>query len=289
METTTSFSHAGSIGDVWASCPVIKKYYEKQGKKAIVYLVKDQRAHYYDGATHPTKNKDGELVMLNEQMIEMMKPLLLAQEYIEDVRIYNGEEIRVDLNKIRETFVGMPNFSINMWYFMVFPDLICDLSKDWFVVPETDKDLAKEKILINRTERYQNRNIDYSFIKEFEDNCLFIGTMREYNNFCINFDLNIKKLNVNSFLEYAQAIKQSKFYLSNQSQGFQIAEGIHHPRIIEWCEFAPNVIPNGANGYPFLGQEALEYCFNYLNGTEQEFFKKLKTRSKEAGNLVEWD
>lgn len=284
MNRVTTFSHAGSIGDVHASMAAIKSHCEQTNKKAILYLQKDVLAWYYDGAVHPTKNKDGQQVMLNEDMINMLIPLYKEQPYIEDVRVYTDEKIDVDLNKIRETFVGMPNFDLRRWYFYVFPDLNWDLSKDYMTIPDTDVDFAKGKILINRTERYTNRNIDFSFLKDYEDDCLFIGTMREYNNFCINFDLNIRKLNVKNFLEFGQAIKQSKFYIGNQSQGFQIAEAIHHPRILELCEFAPNVIISGANGYDYFAQDSLEYYFHYLNGTKSLFFQKLKSRLQEAAN-----
>jgi len=280
MIQPNSFKSSGNIGDTWAALPAIKTYSEREGRKVFLYLVNGQRANYYEGATHPTKDEEGEEVQLNMDMINMMIPLLKEQPYIEDVRVYNDEDVLCDLDMIRHTYVGMPNFSIQRWYFYVFANLACDLSKDWMTVPDTDKDFAKGKILINRTERYNNPKIDYSFLKPFEDDCLFIGTMREYNNFTMNFDLNIRKVHIDNFLEYAQAVKQSKFYMSNQSQGFQIAEAIHHPRILELCQFAPNVIINGANGYDFFGQVQLEYYFHTLNGNEKAYLDSFKKPNK---------
>ena len=90
---TASFLHSGSIGDVWASLPAIRECYRKTGKKAILYLEKDCPAFYYDGATHPTRDASNEMVMLNEKMIGMMMPLLKAQEFIEDAKLWEGEEI----------------------------------------------------------------------------------------------------------------------------------------------------------------------------------------------------
>lgn len=259
-----SFLHAGSIGDVWASLPGLKEFYKKTGYKALLYLINGQKAIYYEGATHPTKNEDGDMVMLNESVIKMMMPLLREQEYIADVKIWNNQPIDVDLNRIREQFVGMPNFCISRWYFYVYPDLACDLSKQWMYVPETDKDFAKNKIIISRTERYNNETINYSFLKKYEDEIIFTGTMREYNNFCINFDLNVKKLSINNFLELAQAISQSKFHISNQTMAFQISQGILHPRILELCRYAPNVLVRGENAFDFFSQAALEYYVDFL-------------------------
>lgn len=279
---TLSFMHAGNIGDVWASLLPVKQAYIKTGKKAILYLFKGQKTEYYPGATHPTTNEKGEHVMLNEEVINMMLPLLKEQEYIEDARIFNDEHIDVDLNAIRDTPCGVPNFHLSMWYMFIFADLYADISQQWIDVPDSDKDLAKGKIVINRTQRYISQLVDYRFLKEYEDQCVFIGTMREYNNFCIDFDLNIPKLHVNTFLEFAQAIKQSRFYMGNQSQGFQLAEGLKHPRICELYGEAPNVLPVGKDAYGFLDRQiALENYFHTLNGTYEQYLYKLRILEKE--------
>jgi hypothetical protein len=283
MTETVGMVHAGSIGDVWASLPAVKEYHKQTGHKINFYLVKDLPAFYYEGATHPTKSDSGAEVMLNRKMIEMMIPLLEAQPFISECKVWEEEPYLVDLNQIRETYVGMPAMSINRWYFYVYPDLSCDLSGIWLTVPDGEKDLANGKILINRSERYRNDRLNYSFLKPYEDECVFLGTMREYNNFCMMFDLNIRKLHVDNFLEYAQSIKQSKFYMSNQSQGFQLAEGLKHPRILELSSIAPNVIPIGKDAYDFFAQDALEYYFHKLNGTyTQEVIEGFKENIKKS-------
>lgn len=280
---TKAFLHAGNIGDTWSAIPAMREYCRNTGNKIILYLKKDQPAEYYEGATHPTKNAEGEMVCLNQAMIDMMIPLLKEQDFIEDARTWNEEKIDVDMNGIRHTNVGMPALSINRWYFYSFPDLACDLSRKWLQVSMAEKNFAKGKILIARTDRYTNQNADYSFIKPYEDDCLFIGTMREYNNFCMQFDLNIRKLNVVNFLEYAQAVDQSEFFISNQTQGYQICQGIFHPSILEACIYAPNVIPVGEDMYDFINQRGLEYYFHKLNGTLKVYAEEIKkTASREA-------
>lgn len=273
---TVSFLHSGTIGDVWAAIPAINEYYRQTGKKIILYLENGHDAHYYEGAVHPTKDSNGKQVMLNEKMIQMMIPLLNEQESIECAKLWGKEPISVDLNLIRTTFVNLPWGCISRWYFYVYPDLACDLTGKWLHAPDAEKDICKGKILINRTERYTNPDINYAFLKPYEDECVFLGTMREYNIFCMTYDLNIRKGNVTSFLEYAQAIKQSKFYISNQSQGFQLAQGLKHPRIVELCAAAQNVIPIGENAYDFFHQKGLEYYFHKFNGTLEGFLEKMK-------------
>jgi hypothetical protein len=195
MVPATSFLHNGTIGDVIASIPGMREIYRKTGRKITLYLQNGQAAMYYKGATHPTRSKDGKtMVMLNDDAINMLAPLIKAQECFEDCKVWTNERIHIDLNKIRETFVGQPNFCISRWYFYVFPDMACDLSGRWLTVPETDKDFAKGKIIVTRTERYLNQEIDYFFLKPYEKDVLFSGTELEYLIFKHRFNLNIERL-----------------------------------------------------------------------------------------------
>lgn len=278
METNIC-SHSGNIGDVFAALPAMKGYYAKSGKKISLKLIKDVPAIYYDGAVHPTKNSDGQAVMLNENVIKMMIPLLMEQDCISDVSIWEeGTPTGVELHAIRTTYVGMPNLCINRWYFYVFPDFTINLANKWLQVPDAEKDFAKGKIVVTRSERYLNDRISYEFLKPYEDDIVFAGTMREYNNFCMTFDLNVKKLTINNFLELAQAIKQCKFHMTNQTMAFQISQGLKIPRILETSGMAPNCIPVGENAFDFMAQEGLEYPFHYLNGTLDKYLSEFKNK-----------
>lgn len=268
-KTIKKISHHGNIGDFWAALPAIRQFYRATNVKPIVYLVKDHPAIYAAGLTHPTKSDTGAEVSLNQSMCEMMKPLAEAQDYIEEVRIisthdYDKENIDISLSEIRNTYVGCPNFDLRRWYFYVFPDLACNLFEQYIFVEDSEKDLAKGKIIVSRSERYQNETINYSFLKKYEDDVVFCGTMREYNQFTMNFNLEIPKLIVNDFYEYAQALKQCKFHLSNQTMAFQISQGLQIPRIVELCNYAPNVIPTGEKAYDFFSQLALEWYVEQL-------------------------
>jgi hypothetical protein len=266
MGETKSFLHDGTLGDVVAALPAIKECYKKTGKKGILYLTSGKRAVYYEGAVHPTVNDKGENCMLNDGVINMLIPLVKAQEYIHDCRIHKEEKIDISLNVMRETFVNMPNGCISRWQFYTWPDLACDLSKVWLTVPDANKDFAKGKIIITRSERYLNPQINYFFLKKYEKDILFIGTELEYQIFKLRHNLKIKRLKIKNFLELAQAIKQSKFHISNQTMAFQVSTGLKHPRMVELCSFAPNVIPYGENAFDFYAQEACEYYVSFLNG-----------------------
>lgn len=270
MSSVTTFLHNGSIGDCWASIPVMKEYYRKFNKKIILYLEKDVKAFYYENATHPTIDKDGTMVMLNQQVIDMMIPLFKAQEFIEDCRVWNGEKIQGDLTQIRTTFVNMPHGDLRMWYPIIFPDLVCNFAVPYITVPEMKENFAKDKLIVARSERYHNPQVSYYFLKQYEDRLLFVGTDLEYAIFTIRYKLKITRLVVDNFLELAQILKQSLGLLSNQTQIFQIAEGLKIPRTLELCSFAPNVIPMGENGSYFYSQFSLMLYIKELLGETEK-------------------
>lgn len=272
-KVNNSFVHSGNLGDVISAMPSIRAFYEKTGIKPILYLRKGQLAFYYEGASHPVKNEKNEAVTLNQMMVDMATPLLAAQPYIGEVKEWPEEweeqkvegVIDLDLIRHKDVDVGMPYFPIQAWYFFIYPDLSCDLTKPWISVPYTDKDIAKGKIIVSLTERYRNPHINYEFLKVFEEDVLFTGTLREYNKFCMDYNVAAQKLNLDNFLQLAQAIGQCAFHISNQTMAFQISEGMKRPRMVELCPFAANVVPFfGEDCYGYLGQAAFEYYVKAL-------------------------
>ena len=267
--TENSVYHSGSIGDVWASLPAVKKLAELTKKKITYYLRPNIHAYYYDGATHPTKDENGTQVMLNKKMIEMMIPLLEAQPYIQKAEIHTTQPIWVPLTKFRHTEVGMPYHDLRKWYFYTYPNIFCDdLYKPYIFIPDAEKDFAKGKLIVARSERYRNADMNYGFLKQYEGQMIFAGTKLEYVDFCARFDVEMPLLKIDNFLELAQALKQCVGMISNQTMLFQIAEGMKINRMVEICKMAPNVCVQGPNGYESgYNWPSIEYWVG-------EFFKK---------------
>jgi hypothetical protein len=280
----TTVKHMANLGDVIASLAGLKKYYEITGKKIIFCQQLNVEANYYAGAVHPTTSNEGVQVMMNERMFEMMKPLLLSQEYIEDVVIFNGQKIDIDLDVIRsKVFVNMPQQAIQQWIMLAYPDLAADLSKAWISVdgvidisncnfkydslPTTEMTVnnLSDKIILNFTERYRNHIINYYFLKQYQTQLVFAGTENEKNIFCDKWGLDIPYLKINNFLQLAAIVKKSKFLLSNQSFLWNICEAMKTPRILELCQYAANCQPFiGEDSYGFYHQVGVEYYFEKL-------------------------
>lgn len=260
--------HYCNPGDVIASLVVCKKYYERTGRK-IRFLQKiNHRAAYYAGAVHPTVDESGANVTMNRPMFNMIKPLVESQEYIESFQPYDGEEVHIDFDTIRnKTFVNMPHGSIQAWLFYAFVDLYSDISKPWMTLKKERQqieEVTKNKILLNFTERYRNpqMNIEYFFLRKYSPELIFAGTAAEHFKFCSDWGVNMPLLEVKDFLELAYAIRGARFLLSNQSMMWNLATALGTPRVLEVCPFAQNCMPfYGEDNVGYLNQEGLQFHF----------------------------
>lgn len=262
-----SILHSFPAGDLISVLPGLKQVAKGNDCKWIIYQKINQSYGIhgaYLNAKYSIFDGSGEAVMMNREVFYALKPLLLAQDYIEDFREWDGEPTDFNLDLIRENPTTMPGGQINRWPMYIWPDMATDLSKDWLTVPDQVDKRVTGKILINRTERYNNILINYNFLKKYGDNVLFVGLPKEKEVFCKQNKLEIKRLPALNYLEIAIALKNCKFYIGGQSSIFQVAEGLKIPRVLEVCNSIPNVIGSGPGFYDFLTQRALEYYVEKL-------------------------
>lgn len=257
--------HLANSGDIIAVMAGLKSISEKLGKKIIFYQWLNVHAQYYQGANHPILDDNGKMVCMNKFTFEMMKPLMLSQDYIEDFREWKGEKVMVDLDVIRnKLFVNMPFGMIQSWIMFAYSDMACDLSKNWVDIKPLKK--YKNKIIINFTERYRNTMISYFFLKDYEKDIVFTGTEHEHKSFCSMWGIDVPRITLTNFYQLAQYLKGCRFFMGNQSMGWNLANAMGVPRIIEMCQFAPNCQPFvGEHNYGFYHQDALEFYFKELN------------------------
>lgn len=262
MEDFLTYKHSFNAGDLITTLPGIKKMFNLDNKKAIIYQRLNIAADYGHSDEHPVVDRGGRKVCMNEKVFLAMKPLLEAQEYIERFEVWNGQEIDIDFDVTRTgTNWPLPNGPIHHWVFITYHQLECDLSQPWINVEGEEK---TDFICINRTARYQNQYMNYFFLKKYEEKILFLGTQNEYEIFSNMWGLNIKWHYTNNFLELAKIIKGCRFFVGNQSLCWHIADAMKTKRLLEVCAHYPNTFPTGKNGYSFIKQEALENRFERL-------------------------
>jgi hypothetical protein len=247
------FKHSGNAGDIIYSLNAIRKACEDNGTEAVLYLHLDQPLRHMM-AGHPVGN-----VMLNEYMYKMLKPLLLSCDFIYNVHIYNGQKIDYDLDKFRQIGLNLGGGDIKKWYYYAYPELTFDIEGPIFSSERSKDDF----LLINRTNRYQNGQIDYSYLNDYNIKQMFAGTKDEFEVMKKTLP-RLEYLKVNDFNELKDYISASKVFLGNQSMCFAIAEQLQTERILEVYFGCPNVIPAGGEFYDVFNQNGFKHALNNL-------------------------
>lgn len=261
MENKLLFKHGCFAGDLIYALAGIKNICESSGHKAIIYQWLDQQGRLYEGADHPYGNS-----MMNQYAFDMLKPLLESQDYVESFLPWQGEKVMVDLDTLRQVKSHMPYGNIVTWLGMVFAEMRPEYWKPWITIPEhlVNGMGLHEMIVVNRTSRYHGQWIDYFHLKEYQDRILFVGTPEEHKAFELEWGFNITHYQVIDFHSLACVIASCKLFIGNQSMCFAIAEAMKTPRLLEVCDFAPNVQPCGEGGYYFRVPELFRYWVDKL-------------------------
>jgi hypothetical protein len=241
-----NFKHSGNAGDIIYSLPALITL--SKGKKANLYLRTNQPGNYGKNP-HPLGG-----LMLNDKIVEMLQPLLLQQDFINDCSIFSGTEIiDFDLDKVRDYPWSFSRGDLARLYFMVF-NAHYDLQKPWLhAVPDSN---FKNSIVLARSQRYNAPGIDYSFLKKYS-NIYFVGVETEYQLMKAQLP-ELQFIKVKNFLEMASVIAGSKLFIGNQSFPFSLAEAQKTNRLLEVYFQCPNLITTGNNGYDFCFQPQFE-------------------------------
>lgn len=268
MENLT-IKTSSPCGDLISYLPGIRQLWLDRKQMAVIYQRIGMPGSGYPGSIHPFQDEYGQDICFTDELFDMMRPLLLQQDYIWEYLKFEGQPAEIDMDKIRmEIYTNQPKGSLNRWPFYAVPQMTTDLSKPWLTVRSNATTFFKGKIVLNFTQRYRNHTITYFFLKKHELDIVFVGLPHEHEIFCKQWNLNIFYAGVKDFLQLAEIIASCKFFCGNQSMAYQIAEGLKVKRILEIFPMMPNVIPQGPNAYDFYHQTPLEYFFEKLANEE---------------------
>ena len=252
-KTEINLSHSGHLGDLIYALPIIKELSKTKTCNLIVKVNQPYNGQYFK---HPSGN-----IMISERSFNMLLPLLKEQSYLNSVTVYTNQTIDVDLDFFRALPISNQFHSFRWYYHLVGKQ--ADMTLPYLDVKPHNT--IKDKIVIVRTFRARNVFIDYSFLKHY-DNLLFLGTKDEYEDLKQSVP-NLEFYDVKDFLELAQIIKSCKFYLSNQTFAYAIAEGLKVPRLLEAYPDYPVMFPTTTNGADFYFQEHFEAYFKTMYNT----------------------
>ncbi len=245
-----SFLHSGHIGDIINIFPVIKELAKTH--VCDLYINIDKPLDVYHHA-HQAGN-----VYLNKKIFDMLEPLFNSQKYIHKANIYTNQSIDINFDLIRDLPINL--LFDNSRYGFQIAGVQPDINQTYLDV-EPHKNIAN-KIVILRSLRYKNQFINYNFIENYKDT-LFVGTKDEYDELSKEIK-NLEFYDCKDFLEMAQIIKGSRFFVGNSSVGIDLAEAVKVPRLLEACPGFPARQIHGKNAYDFYFQSHFEKFFSIL-------------------------
>lgn len=245
-----SFKHSGHIGDIINVLPVIKELSNTHACDLYININKPLEVDHF---AHQAGN-----VYLNRKIYDMLAPLLKSQKYINNVEIFENQIIDINFDLLRELPINL--LFDNLKYGSLISGVQPDIHQSYLeVIPHKT---ITNKITVLRSLRYRNQFINYKFLENYKD-LLFIGTKDEYTELKKEIE-NLQFHDCKDFLEMAQIIKASRFFVGNSSLGIDLAEATKIPRLLEACPGFPARQVHGINAYDFYFQSHFEKFFKIL-------------------------
>lgn len=244
--STKTFRHAGDRGDIVYSLPVIRAL----GGGAL-----------YVEAADFTREK------LTPEKWRNLASLLEAQPYIHSVREWQGQPCDVNLNDFRaRLFPALSRrepdaFRRNLadWHLLTHGLPIAERDTAWLAVQPR----RVARFVLNRTGhgrppwlRYHDPRFPWEEVLDAVGReAVFIGTPDEHVDLWSRYHATLPFYETPSFLDVAQVIAGSDWFIGNQSCAYAIAEALKHKAVLEVCPGAPNCLfhrPNVFHGWPGL-------------------------------------
>ena len=246
-----SFLHSGRLGDLIYSLATIKELSKSHKCKLYIQVEKPMPGHHDSSRKNFIDKRCGDLIL----------PLLKNQDFLETVNIYKDEKIDIDLDLFRDIPINHSFYS-SRWF-----SHICGVNinvEDTFLSVKPH-DSIKNKIILGRSGRYRNAYINYKFLKD-KKNLLCIGLKDEFQESKREVN-NLEFYECKDFLEMAEIINASKFFVGNMSLQYIISEALKIPRLLEASPDYPVAFPVGPNAFDAYHQIHFEKFFRNLNNS----------------------
>jgi hypothetical protein len=246
--------HSGNAGDIIYALNAVRSVSLLHDEQVVLFLKLDVPIQLHPSFKHPLGG-----VMLNKYMFDNLKPLLLECYFIYDVLPYTNQKVDYDFDKFREVGFNLGAGDIKKWYLYAYPEL--QENYNYCRTFNYNHFPKGGYIVVNRSERYNNGQLDYSILNRASVPIYFVGTEIEYQLMKAKVDKleYVKHLN---FLELKNFIQNAELFIGNQSMCYAIAEQCDANRLLEVYYGCPNVI---TKGFEMYNQEGFEYALKQNN------------------------
>jgi hypothetical protein len=231
------FKHSGTFGDLIYSLYAVKKMGGGTIAIALHNIERCVAAYGY----RPDEVDPAHRGRFTEQDFAILKPLLMRQDYINDVVVWDGTH-DVDLDRFRGVlFRGFEgNYVQAMCMTHNLPFDRTDLEQPWL----TADIYRKRPVVVNRTLRYRDMEAGDKIWRQMykdgymADSAVFVGNDVEYDDF-VNMIGPIERVEVADISEMADLINGCDLFVGNQSLAYSLAIGLGKTTVLETIKIKP--------------------------------------------------
>ncbi|MDP9174552.1 MAG: hypothetical protein M3O30_11890 [Planctomycetota bacterium] len=239
--SAASFKHSGDLGDIIYSLPAVRAL-----GGGVLYL--DVNGGESDPIVQQQTVRGR--CKFNQAGYDFIRPLLMEQPYLQDVRIWSGEPIQYNLDSSR-LHMGDVRTNLAVFYMRAFGLDETVVHQSWLSLKSSPISLPKP-IIVNRTVRYQSKYHWWELnIRPLLAQAVFMGLEKEHEIFEYTFDCKIDFHKGADALEIARILAGSQLLIANQSFIMSIAIGLGTAFAQEVYDSAPNCIFQRANAQYF--------------------------------------
>ncbi len=228
---TKTFKHSGDLGDIIFALPAVRAL-----GGGILYLDPD------GGTTSPlvsTTSGDPARTKLNAAAIDALRPLLLEQPYIQEVRSWKGQSVDYDLDQFR-THLALDNISDS--HLAPFGLPFTERDKAWLSVAKPIV-IENRPIVISRTARYQSNHLFWEHnLPQLLPLAVFVGYPKEHEIFEYAFGLHVEYYPTPDLMTLASVIAGCELFVGNSSLPHALAEAMKKPLVNEFFRVLPRTM-----------------------------------------------
>ena len=212
-----TFRHGGHMGDMIYGLPAIRA---AGGGTLVMHA-------------HPRGK-------FNQQQCDLIRPLLVAQSYIDDV-VFDNRRDGFDLNGNR---YGPSRQNIAERHLKIVGHPVSLKNQPWLIAPEPKK---VARVVFHRSPRYHNDKFPWKRVFEkYGKDAVMVGLPFEHEQFCREVG-RVPYLPTKDYLELANVLAGCELFVGNQSSPYAVAEGMKINTIQEVCPRIANCIFDRSN------------------------------------------
>jgi hypothetical protein len=211
--TPITYLASGLLGDFIHQLSVINEKYQLTGRKGILYMTNSIEPFRWGiERTHAD-----------------IRPFLLTQSYIHDLRIHDGTECEINLSKWRWNM----NFQTDSWHTIFKRNYDIEWSKTPWFKTQGNKAYTNTVFISTSPNRWWSEPFNCStLVNKLGPDVRFLASEKSnYDHFVSKTGIKLPLVIASNFTELVYAIQGCKLFVGTLSAPLAIADALHKKRI----------------------------------------------------------